>query len=379
AQLVAPALADQTQAKVSQAKQVAAQTQPGESTANTQTLPTQILKTGINLDATTVSPNSMQLSNTIGLTPLLERMQSLRARVESAGAGSLEGVTARQDLLETRQQAALLIQRTGLEIDFATAEIMAEQNVYSEILSTFSGDRDKLVARVNAASFISNGILWAAAEAFDIPSFAVAKWAIPSGTTGIAAGLVPSFASMYTLKAVNGKKKTSEVEPNMLAKLFGYPVVADIEYPKSVWEFLNQVPASEPSGKKRLDQLVDRWISDSNIPSFTDRASRSQLDVITASASQKKGLSIATLGVRQVMLTQLAAEIQKMKRMLLELSMVATGEKQLVANAGGSPRIGIEPDHRLISEKPANCVLEGRKPVGVDYLLGRSLQPESVP
>lgn len=45
---------------------------------------------------------------------------------------------------------------------------------------------------------------------------------IPSGIVGIAAGIVPSVASMYTLKAVNGAKKTSEVEPNMLAKLFGY-------------------------------------------------------------------------------------------------------------------------------------------------------------
>ncbi len=136
---------------------------------------------------------------------------------------------------------------------------------------------------------------------------------------------------MYTLKAVNGKRKTSEVEPNMLAKLFGYSTTEDIEYPHSVWDYLNQVPASNLKSKKRLDVLVDRWIADSNISGFTNRTSKAQLDVITASVSQKKGLSISTLSARQTMLLQLSAEILKMKRMLLELAMVAQGDKQFTA------------------------------------------------
>jgi hypothetical protein len=136
---------------------------------------------------------------------------------------------------------------------------------------------------------------------------------------------------MYTLKAVNGKRKTSEVDPNMLAKLFGYPTNPEIEYPHSVWEYLNQVPAANPKSKKRLDQLIDRWISDSNIPDFTDRTSKKQLDVITASLAQRKGLSIGTLTTRQVMLQQLGTEIMKMKRLLLELIMTVEGEKQFTA------------------------------------------------
>jgi len=89
------------------------------------------------------------------------------------------------------------------------------------------------------------------------------------------------------------------------------------------------VPADDRSGKTRRDQLIDRWISDKNISSFTDRSSKKQLDVITASVPQRKGLSITTLTVRQVMLQQLGSEILKMKRMLLEISMVVQGEKRI--------------------------------------------------
>jgi hypothetical protein len=303
-----------------------------ESSANTVEIPKQILKTGVSLNTRVVSPNGMQLANTIGLTPLLEQLQSIRSSLESTSLGSDENLKARQALLETRQSVFELIQRTNLEIDFAVAAIEAEHQVYEEILATFTSDRDKSIARTNAAGFISNGALWAVCEALAIPGYKNAMFAIPSGIVGIPAGVVPSIASLWTLKQINGKKKMSEVEPNMLAKIFGYPTNPDIEYPASVWSFLNQVPPEDASGKKRIEQLVDRWISDSNMSQFTDRHSNRQLDAITASVPQKKGLSIATLTSRSIMLQQLHAEVWKMKRMLLELAMVAQGEKTLTAS-----------------------------------------------
>lgn len=314
------------------AQQVASNAQPGEATANTLAFPKQILKTGVSLTAPGLAPNTLQLADTIGLTPVLEHIQTLRSQLgNNSGSPTLESLNTRQELYDEIQKASLIVQRTDLDIDFTLAEIGAEVQVYDEILATFQSDRDKLVARVNAASFISNGILWALAEGYDIPTFKYARLSIQSGTLGVAAGLVPSFASMYTLKAVNGKKKTSESDPNMLAKLFGYPTNKDIEYPRSVWEYINQVPADDPKHKKRLDQLVDRWIADANMPAFTNRSSKEQLNIVTASVAQKKGLSIATLTSREVMLKQLSAEIMKMKRLLLELVMAIQGEKQFTA------------------------------------------------
>lgn len=313
------------------AQQSLASSIPKESNANTSNLPKQILKTGINLNAAELSPNTLQLANTIGLTPLLEHIQLLRSEQTDGRTTTLDGVIAKQDLYETVQKATLAILQTNLEADFALAEINAEQSLYGEILNTYTNDRDKAITRTNAISFISNGALWAVCESLAIPSYRFSKYAIPSGIVGIPAGVVPSIASLYTLKQINGKKTMSEVEPNMLAKLFGYPTTVEIEYPRSVWEFLNQVPAGDKSSKTRREQLIDRWVADANIHSFTDRKSKKQLDVLTASVAQRKGLSIATLSARQDMLEQLSAEIMKMKRMLLELTMALSGEKHLTA------------------------------------------------
>ncbi len=307
-----------------------------EAGANAVVIPKQILKTGVSLTDHTLSPNSVQLANTIGLMSILERMQSLRARVDSAGsAPTLESLSARQDLWDASQKASLIIQKTDLEVDFACAEMCAELQVYNEILATFTGKRDTALARTNAGSFIANGILWAVCESLTIPTYKFPKYAIPSGIIGIPAGVIPSIMSLYTFRQINGPKMTSEAEPNMLAKIFGYPITCCCDYPRSVWEFLNQVPANAPASKSRRDQLIDRWITDSNIPSFSNRHSKQQLDILTASVCQRNGLSIATLSARQVMLQQLSAEVLKMKQMLLELTMAVQGDKQLTAMEPG--------------------------------------------
>lgn len=304
-----------------------------EPAANSVAFPKQILKTGVSLSAVGLSPNSMQLAKNIGLYDTLGRISALAEQVARGGTDvSLKSLSDRQDLRDAKQTARLVIQKTNLEIDATAAQITAEKELYNEILTKFKDDRDKAIAMTNAISFISNGALWAVTEALVIPTYKYPVYNVPAGIVGIPAGLVPSAASMYTFKQISGKKKTSEVEPNMLAKVFDYPTNAEIEYPQSVWNFLNESPADQPEGKTRIKQLTDRWIADSNMPAFTQRDSRKQLDVLTASVSQRKGLTIDTLTARTVMLDQLLAEIMKMKRMLLELEMTATGDKRFIAS-----------------------------------------------
>ncbi|MBN8662232.1 MAG: hypothetical protein J0M35_17820 [Candidatus Obscuribacter phosphatis] len=299
------------------------------STANTVEVPSQILKSGINLSTTTLCPNSQQLADQLNLTPLLTRIQELRAlTAQQRGQNTLEALSNRVSLQETLDQARAIIFQTAMEADFVSAEVQAEQNVYAEVLASYQASRDKMVAGVNAVSFITNGILWAVSCGLAIPTYKYPGYSVQSGATGIIAGMVPSLASMYALKAYSGKKRTSEKEPNMLAKLFDYPTNSEIEYPNSVWKFLTSVPA-EGGGKTRKEELVERWISDKNIPSFTDSKAKKQLDILTASEARRKGLSIDSLNTRIVMLEQLDGEVGKMKRLLLELAMAVNGIKQI--------------------------------------------------
>lgn len=297
---------------------------------NSQDYPTQILRTGVNLNSTDISPNSRQLADILKLTPLLERNQILRKKIDPTSFDpTLENVAMSQQLIACVSESTQIIQEANLAVDFVLAEIQAEQNIYNEILTTYINDRDKTTLRTNAISYILNGALWTVCEGFSIPTYTAPRLSIPSGITGILAGIVPSIASIYALKQLSGKKQISEKDPNMLAKIFDYPVSPEIDYPKSVWDFLNTAQVGEPASKTRRALLIERWIEDKNIPGFTESTASKQLDVITASVPRKKALDISALNTRLAMLQQLGAEILKMKRMLLELSMVVHGEKNI--------------------------------------------------
>ena len=304
--------------------------QPRETSANTLNIPGQILKSGISLAGPQLSANSLQLANSLKLTPVLERISALRTRVNNAeSATTLESLSARQSLLEALQEATQIIQEADLAVDFTIAEINAEQGVYAELLSTYQTQANNLVFKTNAASYVSNGALWAVAEALTIPSWKRPKYAISSGINGIIAGVIPSIASLYAMKASSGRRHPSERDPNMLAKIFNLPSEGEIEYPSTVWTFLNSAPPGDASGKTRRDQLVDRWVGDKNIPSFTDRNSSAQIQILTASTTQKRAVTIEILQTRQTMLNQLSAEILKMKRMLYELALAVHGDKHV--------------------------------------------------
>ncbi len=378
--------------------------------ANVEENPKQILRTGIDISSGEISTNSRQLADLLKLTPLLKRIQSLSGKVNSDRFQPRQE-PANQELTAAVVEADHVIQEANLAVDFTLAEIRAEEALYAEMLSSYTNTRDKRILLANAVSYITNGLLWAICEGFDIPTYRHPRLSVPSGTFGILAGIVPSLASGYTLYELRGPHKDSEKDPNMLAKLFDCPAPPDEDYPKPVWEFLNAVPAGqddtaqqtgsyapassggvaaglgddrggagendgrqdqgasgnqgysgavrlgtgqtdqsaistsqpgdannsdtaaqgqkEEKPKSRKDQLIDRWVADKNIPAFTDPKEKKQVDVITACNSRKRGLTIAMLNARSAMLEQLGSEILKMKRMLLELSMVVHGEKRV--------------------------------------------------
>ncbi len=302
---------------------------PGEANANSVSMPESILRSGIRLNAPGLSANSVQLADQIGLREPLERVQQLRASVSASGEPTLASLTARQDLVDATERARAILQEANLAVDFTVSEITAELQLYDEVLSTYQGTANRNVQYANWASYYTNGALWATGEGLDIPTWKRPKYSISSGTTSILAGVVPSFFSLWAMKLASGGKHAAKKDPNMLAKLFDLAPDAEVDYPKQVWTFLQTIPAETPSAHSRKDQLIDRWVADKNIPKFTDRHDKAQLELLAATVDTRKGITIDLLQTRKVMLGQLANEVVKMKRLLFELSMALNGEKRV--------------------------------------------------
>jgi hypothetical protein len=299
------------------------------SRSNSVDVPGKILQARIDLHSTEVSPDALGFAEQLNLLPVLKRIQELKGQISSAPLSDTDRALARTELGEARQTALEIIQQVDLEVDYVEAQISEEQSLYADMLQHMTYERDRSVALTNVAGFGANGILWTLCEAIAIPTYAHPNLSVPSGILGIAAGLVPTFASLYAMKQVSGKKYSYKEEPNMLSKLFDLKVGLRSEYPDSVWTFLTTVPPNDPTGKRRVDQIIDRWVEDKNLPSFKSRDSVRQVELITATRSIPKTLTIDLLSTRQAMLDQLSSEVLKINRLLLELMLVARGAKQI--------------------------------------------------
>lgn len=292
-----------------------------ESIANSMPIPNPILSTGCDITSPYISPNAQKLAEQLHISAQLSALYRPNA------AESSDEIGERLSYFEAREHVSEVLRGAEMDVNYVLAELYDEQATYNELLSAYSAERDKIIAKTNAVSFATNGGLWALCEGLSIPTVSRAGFAVPSGITGILAGIIPSIASALTLKQLAGKNYSAPAAPNMLSQLFNRETSPELNYPPVVWDFLNDTPADNPQ-KKRKDILVDRWVMDSNIPVLTDRQSTKQINAVTGSTDQNKSLNISILSARIAMLQQLSCEVFKMNRLLDELEMALRGLKQ---------------------------------------------------
>ena len=141
----------------------------------------------------------------------------------------------------------------------------------------------------------------------------------PAGIVGIVAGLVPSVASAVALRQLGGSKHDVAFAPNMLAKIFDKSTTKTVEYPTTVWTYLNSTPNG--SRETRREQFVRYW--------HKQVKHESDIDLVTSTKQEKKRLTMELLSTRLSMLARLSSEVAKMNRLLNELEMALRGAKSI--------------------------------------------------
>lgn len=272
-----------------------------------------------------LSPDAVQLATTLDLMSKLSRLKLLQATAAQEGNSGKISMDLRQNISELKLEIIEVIEQTRLEIDFAAAEIQEEQASVEEVLTWYENERNERVDRANLWAFRTNGILWAAAEAFTVPTYKHPRLSIPSGAVGIVAGLVPSMFSEFAMRSSGGKHHERKAYPNMLCKFYDQPVIPRTDFPDSVWKHLNLCPTN--SSVTRREMLLSYWEGNQNIHTLRDGVTTEKIRKITG--LDQSDIDIDLLNDRASMLRDLKAAVLQMTRPLMELSMCLRGQKQI--------------------------------------------------
>lgn len=272
------------------------------------------------LPSGSLSSDASAMIKLLDLQPLIDRLASSKVRVNGVSqSDELAYLTARQDLLESREELSRKILKTNLEVDYVLSAIDGEQNHYLERIEELMARRDKAVWYTTIFSQWSNGILWSASSAFTCASVKYPRLSYDDGILGILAGAIPTILSLYAMHQSHGGKIASQVNPNMLAPVFDRSSRAEAFFPSTVLAYLNDVPPGRGDSKSRRLALRERWQQ----KGYFDKPGGSDYDrmvgILTATEARKKALTISVFQNRQHMLEDLRTEVFQMKRVLVEL------------------------------------------------------------
>jgi len=273
-----------------------------------------------------MSPDAVQLAEILGISAKLRRVMELnRLAVKSSGNLSRDQKDERSDL---KFEILEIVEETRLQIDFVLAEIDEEQVILEEATHIFSTERDNRVNRANQLAFRTNGVLWAVAEALDIPTYKYGRLSIPSGSIGILAGIVPSLFSGYATRSSSGGHYRRQIYPNIMTKICDIEPIARVEYPDVVWQFFLAKPDGDSRSRKQV--IFDHWVNDGSMHIFKDGVSRQKLLWVTGNEPYTADLDLVS--DKLLMMGQIKAVVLQMSRPLLEICMALRGKKHFEEN-----------------------------------------------
>ena len=280
-----------------------------------------------------ISADGLQLADSLNLHKKLERLNELNHQHKSLGPGEKLPLELREERSELRFDILESVEETRLEVDYIVAEIEEEQAILNEAVRLYTTDRDNRVNRANLLAFRTNGVLWAVAEALDIPTYKNPQLSIPSGAVGIVAGIVPSIFSIYATRSSGGARFLRKPYPNILSKFYDFPAIPRIEYPPAVWDFLNAHPHDSMRSRRQIIQK--NWLEDNNIQIFKGGSSDDKLKRLTGNAPYTADMNL--IEDKLIMMDQIKGVIMQMSRPLLEICMVARGKKSFVVDGQPEP------------------------------------------
>ena len=268
-----------------------------------------------------VSADALQLIDILDLRAKLQRLVDIEA--QSAKDPTKLSAEVKDERNEIHLDVLSTVEETRLQIDFVNAEIDEEQVILEEALRVFTEERDDRVNRANLWAFRTNGVLWAVAEALDMPTYKSPKLSIPSGAVGIIAGIVPSVFSAYALRASDGGSFKRSIYPNMMTGIYRIPTIPRVEFPDVVWRWLNS-PFGDDK-RTRREAMIEHWQNDKNIHIFKGGVNHDKLMLLTGNEPFTTDMSL--ISDKLIMMGQLKAVTLQMSRPLLEICMVARGKK----------------------------------------------------
>lgn len=196
-----------------------------------------------------ISINACELAEAWGLLPYLERYCSEPVpRTFEMTEFHMRHMFEKQRLIETVLEYSFDIKRALNQIDREMSTAMHVKAVLAE-------KRDRAIRLNSYADLVAGGLTGIMSGALRLGGL---EFVTPD-VIDVVEGVMEGSLAGWAVKSNSGQRKLSQGVPNVLARLIYPDMEKHPEFPDSVWEYLNTIPAGSKSGMSRRETMVDRW------------------------------------------------------------------------------------------------------------------------
>ncbi len=255
-----------------------------------------------------LSKSAIDLAVSLGIDDELRRLEAL-SQEPAASRDRLEMLVLKQALSEQ-------IMSQGFEVRSVISKIDTEIADSDDLQALLEERRDRAVRLNSIANFVSGGVTGILGSSFNLGGIDKRV----DDSIDLSDGVVQSGLALLALKQQRGEKRIASGLPNMLSRVLGSKPA--VEYPETVWNFLNAVPNAGSETRTRRQIMMEHWrrlgLIDRNRRDKT--AEDERLKTIVGTKPQSK-VSIDLLDARSAMLHDLRAMVSEMDNYLLELTL----------------------------------------------------------
>ena len=263
-----------------------------------------------------LSAGAAVLAQTLGVSTKLSQLMALPTGTERE---KFSAMILKQEITE-----AVLCQ--SLEVRSCLGRLDVEIAEADDLQAFLQEKRDKAIRLNTIANFISGGITGIIGGSMDIGGVDERG----PGSIDIGEGITQTSLALLALKQQSGEKHLMEGLPSMLARLFDQdgqqPYAPSRDYPKSVWDFINEVPPGQMESRKAI--LIRHWkeLKIVGRHKVAKAVQGPQLPHVTATHPNTT-VTIDLLDARAAMLHDVRAVISQMDHYLLEIMQEVRSKK----------------------------------------------------
>jgi hypothetical protein len=267
-----------------------------------------------------LSPAAAEAARLIGVGSLVEEL----GRLPAVDSGGLRALAIRQEITDA-------VLAASLEADGVVAEIDNEWAQARDVRSSLESRRDRRIVANTVANILIGGGMGVTGSLVQLKNNNVGN------ILGAAAGGTAVVLSLIAMRQQKGGEQRLGIAPNMLAKIFGRTAEFHSDYPEVVWTYLNSVPPAGAGPETRRARLIQYWTELGRISSESTPEGRHKIDLLTSSVSGQKLLSIDVLSERAMMLSDVRAQVQLLKRDLGRLMRYLVEERARQSTNAAKP------------------------------------------